>query len=162
MLTFGFKVTRHVMTVCILASLYSLQGCGGGGDDGPPRASVSGSVTINGKPVEGLEVHFINPDYPNNGSFGVTDSEGKFKFVKGAVVGLNNVFFSKVEGGDPGILNEEGMDETQLEAMNAGQPRARKSETGPKQIVPAEYTAEASKLTFEVPSGGTSKANFEL
>jgi len=162
MLSVDFQVTRHVMTVCILFLIFSLQGCGGGADDGPPRASVSGSVTINGKPVEGLEVHFINPDHPNNGTFGVTDSKGKYKFVKGAVVGLNNVFFSKVEGGDPSFLNEEGMDETQLEAMNIGGPQSRKSDTGPKQIVPKEYTAGASKLTFEVPAGGTSKANFEL
>ena len=153
---------RPIMAACVLASFIALSGCGGSEDEGPPRASVSGRVMINGKPVEGVEVNFVNPDYPNNGSFGLTDAEGNYRLAKGAVVGLNNVFFSKIVG-DENLLKEEGMDAAQLEAMNTGGATpGGKAKQGPKQIVPEEFTSEKSKLTFEVPAGGTTKANFDI
>ncbi len=161
MFSIDLRVMRQIMAACVLFSFLALPGCGGGEDDGPPRASVSGRVTIDGKPVEGVEVHFINPDYPNNGSFGLTDSEGNYRLAKGAVVGLNNIFFSKIVG-DESILKEEGMDAAQLEAMNAAGTPGGKGQQGPKQLVPEEFTSEKSKLTFEVPAGGTTKANFDL
>lgn len=136
-------------------------GCGGS-DEGPPRASVSGKLTIDGKPVPGVDVNFVHPDHPQHGSYAKTDEEGNFRLVQGAVVGVNTVFFSKVTG-DLSLTDEEGgMDAGQLEAMAEGNPQAAKG--GPKieQIIPPEYATSASKLTFNVPEGGTDSANFEL
>ncbi len=136
-------------------------GCGGG-SNGPPRASVSGKVTIDGEPVEGVEVNFLNPEFPNYGSFAKTDAEGNYKLVQGAVPGVNTIFFSKVEGGDMALNPDEGIDAGQLEAMSVGNNGGQSSVELPKQIIPEEYTDPSSKLTFPVPDGGTSDANFDL
>lgn len=154
-------MNRAVMTSLVLLGLAGLLGCGGG-DDGPPRASVSGKLTIDGKPVPGVDVNFVHPDYPQHGSYAMTDEEGNFRLVQGAVVGTNTVFFSKVTG-DTAMTDEEGgMDTGQFEAMAEG--NTQNAQAGPKieQVIPPEYATSASKLTFNVPEGGTSSANFEL
>jgi hypothetical protein len=138
-----------------------LLGCGSG-DDGPPRASVSGKLTIDGKPVPGVDVNFVHPDFPQHGSYAKTDEDGNFRLVQGAVVGVNTVFFSKVTG-DTAMTDEEGgMDAGQFEAMAEGNDQIAKQ--GPKieQVIPPEYATSQSKLTFNVPEGGTNSANFEL
>jgi len=81
-----------VVTLAFVTLLMLCLGCGGG-SEGPPRAPVAGKLTIDGKPVEGVEVHFLNPDFSEHGSFAVTDAEGAFRLVQGAVPGTNTVFF---------------------------------------------------------------------
>lgn len=151
------EFNKYILLAAIGLSVFA--GCGGG-VEGPPRASVSGKLTIDGNPVPDVEVHFQNPEFPNHGSFAVTDSDGNFRLVQGAAIGLNKVYFSKVEGGEISSDPESGMDAGQFEAMSMGNPDLEA--LGPKQIVPAAYTAAASKLTFDVPAGGTKSANFEL
>jgi len=51
------------------------------------------------------------------------------------------------------------MDAGQFEAMSTG---ADGKDLGPTQVVPAEYSTSASKLTFAVPEGGSTDANFDL
>jgi hypothetical protein len=51
-----------------------LLGCG----NTIPTASVSGTVTINGKPVQGIEVQFV-PDAKVRPSIGMTDANGRYK-----------------------------------------------------------------------------------
>jgi hypothetical protein len=150
--------TRSGLTALAIGCLL---GCGGG-DDGPPRASVSGKLTIDGKPVEGVDVNFVHPDHPQHGSYAQTDAEGNFRLVQGAVVGVNTVFFSKVSSDMAMTDAEGGMDAGQFEAMAEGNPQNVKG--GPKieQVIPPEYATSASKLTFNVPEGGTDSANFEL
>ena len=60
-----------------LASLLivGITGCGG---PEVPTASVSGTVTINGKPVQGVQVMFV-PDAKIRPSIGMTDAKGKYK-----------------------------------------------------------------------------------
>src|SRR5260370_35958391 len=62
---------------------FSCLGCGSGG---PQYASVSGVVTLNGKPYSGAVVNFQpigTPDspYPGPGSYGHTDENGRFSLV---------------------------------------------------------------------------------
>lgn len=137
----------------------SLQGCGGS-DAGPERASVSGKLTIKGKPVPGVEVNFLNPEYPNYGSYAVTDSEGNFQLKVGAVPGENKIFFSKLQSGEIELNPDEGMDSGQLEAMAASAPKRKKDK--PEQLIPAEYADASSTLTFVVPENGTDEANFDI
>src|SRR5260370_25327385 len=73
---------------------FSCLGCGSGG---PQYASVSGVVTLNGKPYSGAVVNFQpigTPDspYPGRGSYGHTDENGRFSLVvadkiTGSVIG---------------------------------------------------------------------------
>lgn len=48
-----------------------------------PTAAVSGTVTVNGKPVEGVDVWFL-PDAPIRPGVGLTDSQGSYsaKFLE--------------------------------------------------------------------------------
>jgi hypothetical protein len=43
-----------------------------------PTASVSGTVTINGKPVQGVEVQFV-PEAKIRPSIGMTDANGRYR-----------------------------------------------------------------------------------
>lgn len=159
---------RRVLTLALLLGLAvsvptGLFGCGKK-VSGPPRASVSGKVTLGGKAVEGIEVHFFNEEYPDYGAYGVTDASGNFRLVQGAVVGKNKVYFSKTEGTAPVTLDpESGMDAGQLEAMQIGNEKSvAVKELGIKELVPAQYTGANSKLTFQVPPEGADSANFDL
>jgi len=60
---------------CFAAVLFAgLSGCG----NTIPTASVSGTITINGKPVQGVEVQFV-PEAKIRPSIGMTDANGRYK-----------------------------------------------------------------------------------
>ena len=127
-----------------LTVLFFAAGCGGGGGFAP----VSGRVTLDKKPLANAVV-FFQPDKENPGpaSEGKTDASGNYtlrvttKNVDGAVVGKHKVQISVSEG-DPG-------------ATAGANPKPR------KERLPAQYNS-STKLKFDVPSGGTSAANFDL
>jgi hypothetical protein len=106
---------------------------------------------IDGKPASGIHVSFQpigsgSNKTPGGGSVGITDAEGRYtlKMVEnesnGAVVGEHRVEISVR------ITDESATD---------SRPR------GPRPVIPAKYNKD-SKLTFTVPAGGTSEANFEI
>lgn len=136
----------------LCGSLFLLAGCGEA-RTGPETVPVSGTLTVDGKPVEGAKVTFVHETFA---AFGKTDASGKFELAPGAVPGENKVVFSKWEGGPGG--EEEGFDDEQLRMMaESGAPDA------PKQIIPQQYTNEATTtLTFSVPEDGSTEANFDL
>ena len=119
-------------------------------------APVSGQVTLDGKPVAKVAVMFqpvataghLNP---GPGSYGVTDSEGRYsmklvgKETRGAVVGKHKVRI--------GNYYEQ-----------TGDPSDDRPRPAPKPAVqiPARYNVIDPKLEFEVPAGGTDKADFPL
>ena len=134
--------------------LAAVVGCSGG----PEYASVSGVVMLDGKPYPKAVVSFqpiATPENPNpgRGSSAYTDEHGRFVLQgdngrDGAVVGKhrvrimtrgNEVVGQDVEGGSP--------DETPT-----------KREVDP---IPPEWNA-LSNVEFDVPSGGTDKANFDI
>ncbi|HJZ58381.1 MAG TPA: DUF4198 domain-containing protein [Gemmataceae bacterium] len=130
--------------------LVAALGCGGG----PYKvAPVSGTVTLDGKPLANAWVTFMpvgtkdNPD-PGPTAAGKTDAQGKFTLAiepgrPGAVVGKHKVAINSA-GGD-----EKGGD------RDAGGPR------GPREKLPDVYNYKTT-LTFDVPPEGTETANFEL
>jgi hypothetical protein len=87
-----------------LAALISacLMGCGGGApDDLPELVSVTGTVTMDGAPVEGAQVVFEPEKGP--AASGMTNATGKFELYTGsghagAVPGIHMVRISKMEG----------------------------------------------------------------
>ena len=125
-------------------------GCGGS----KKFASVSGKVTLNGKPLPNATVSFLpiaeqGSIEAGEASIGKTNEKGEFALrsttgKNGALVGHHRVSISAL---DPKI------GERDERPPRGGWPLADK--------VPSRYNAE-SKVTFDVPPGGTTKADFEL
>jgi len=131
---------RHFGTCIIAIALFAVAGCG-------RAVSVSGVVTLDGKPIEGAAVSFTPASGDGGGlggSYGKTDAQGKFSLrtvigdKPGAAAGKHKVTISLSQGADP-----------------------NNPEAAQKELIPAKYNTK-SELTFDVPSGGTNKANFDL
>lgn len=122
-----------------LVGLLALAGCGGNDDLG----RVSGTVTLDGKPLEQAIVKFIPEGEGGSTSYGRTDASGNYsmEFSRsqvGASLGMNRV------------------------EINTGTQMADENEKiiNVPEVVPARYNAQ-SELTFEV-QPGKNTANFEL
>ena len=134
-------------------ALVALGGCSGGGRKIVP---VSGVVKVNGEPAANLVVSFQplggeNEENPGRGSSAVTGPDGRYTLVydgekPGALTGKHPVrIFPQLTGGGAGEA-EEGGAATPSNAVA---------------YIPAEWN-EFSKVDFDVPSGGTDQANFEI
>ena len=130
----------------IVALLFSAVGCG------RSTAPVSGRVTLDNKPLANATVIFT-PDSternPGPGSRGKTDADGKFALDlltgegKGAIPGKHVVSITGYDGDD--VVPSSGSDMKPFR----------------KAIVPRRYNV-LSELHFEVPPGGSTKADFHL
>lgn len=102
------------ISITMMAFLAALTtGCGS-----KPTAQVSGSVTLNDKPLAQAEVRFVPTDNVNLGMLvATTDIEGKFTITHDAAdhpaqPGKYNVIISKTkevaaaDGGMPNVVNE--------------------------------------------------------
>jgi hypothetical protein len=131
-----------------------MSGCGGGG-----YAPVSGVVTMNGKPLRNVVVLFLPEQTKEHaasgrGSSGHTDENGHFTLKSvdghaGAAVGkhhvrINSVYSKELKG---------------YEAWDAEANKVVKAAVDP---IPPEWSSANNKKEFDVPSGGTDKANFEI
>jgi hypothetical protein len=140
MLYFYITNIRSRLTLSVL--LLALAGCGSGG---PEIASVSGRVTMDGKPLPHATVVFI----PENGrpAGASTDEDGNYVLNfsqgrKGAIPGKNTIRITTLRDPTPG-------DET------------KPAIPGSKETVPAEYNS-ASTLEFTVEPKKKNVANFDL
>jgi hypothetical protein len=95
----------------VLTAVVLFAGGCGSGVDLPELGTVSGVVTLDGKPLPGVTVKFV----PANGrtSSGFTDANGKYELVynadnQGAEVGEHTVYVSGHGGESGGNPNEEG------------------------------------------------------
>ncbi|PQO43977.1 carboxypeptidase-like regulatory domain-containing protein [Blastopirellula marina] len=125
-----------LMAVAVIAVSMVL-GCGSA--SGPRLGTVSGTVTLNGKPLPDATVSFSNAD--NRPSVGKTDASGHYElqFTRermGAIVGENvvRITVATVEG--------EGV-----------KPK--------RETIPAMYNTD-SELRYEVKAGANDDANFDL
>ncbi|QDT69278.1 hypothetical protein MalM25_22140 [Planctomycetes bacterium MalM25] len=119
-------------------------------------AEVQGSVTLDGQPVPEAKVVYMPVASNDDGeagpySQGVTDAEGRYTLKsvepsphKGAVVGQHKIVVSTKRAHlDPDKLDVEIIDSPET--------------------IPRQYTYyKRTPLTFEVPSGGTEIADFQL
>lgn len=76
--------------------VFALLGFVGCGSDGPDLAEVTGTVTIDGKPVHGAMLTFVPEAAGGSPSYGVTDAEGNYSLMftqdkNGAMLGKHNV-----------------------------------------------------------------------
>ncbi|MDB5346669.1 MAG: hypothetical protein JWP89_5046 [Schlesneria sp.] len=89
---------QRMVVACAAAACLSL-GCGAG--DGPQLGNVTGTITINGAPVPGLNVTFV-PEAKGSPSYGGTDENGMYRLMfnrqrTGAEVGKHNVVIENRE-----------------------------------------------------------------
>jgi hypothetical protein len=129
---------RLGLAVLVVVALAVCPGCGPAGDI-PDLGQVTGTVTLDGKPLAGARVLF-EPQGGGAMSNGMTDSSGKYEMwytadVKGAALGKHVVRIETPPNPDP----ETG-------------------ETPP--ALPAKYNTE-STLTADVKAGDNT-VNFEL
>ena len=133
---------RTLLTLLPLACAV-LAGCSG------RTAPVSGRITLNGKPLAKASVTFApipaqGEQEPGPSSAAITDADGRYtlKLIgqsgRGAVIGKHKVMVALME-------------ET---------PTSDDSPVKLKQL-PLKYNGQ-TKLEFEVPAGGTKKADFDL
>jgi hypothetical protein len=157
-------MTRAVYLFAVLLTpIVAVPGCSGE-SDGPATVRVAGTVYLDGKPIDGAEVRFINKDFAG---YAVSGADGKFELVQGAMPGENTVTVTKFEG-DFELDPEGGYDLSQLEfereaaASQEGEmTRARSQLKG--QLIPAEYSDPSkSKLKYTVPEDGIDAADLRL
>ncbi len=135
----GKTFIRVSLLSCMV--MYTGSGCG---DGGPDIATVEGTVTMDGKPLEGATVVFVPPGGRPAG--GPTDAKGKYVLNfsggrKGAIPGENRVQITTKS--DPHTAAD-------------GKPVPGKPET-----IPTEYNTR-STLKFDVKQGEKNIANFDL
>ena len=132
------------MLIVVGISIFFQSGCGGGGDQ-PELGQVTGTVTLDGKPLSGIAVVF----QPDSGrpARGVTDAEGKYELTyirqtKGTKVGPNRVEIAPSEDGEAEEAENEGEE---------SQPVAQRPKLG-KPTIPARYNVR-SELKADVKAG---------
>lgn len=141
---------RLPFIICSAALVtFLVAGCGG-----PSVAPVSGTVTLDGKPLANAAVHFQPKATDNNlnpgpGSDAMTDDNGNYtlKVVttgqEGAIVGKHRVEIAK-------FARTREID-----------PNSDRQAALPRNLVPAKYN-DKTELECVVPAGGTKTANFDL
>jgi hypothetical protein len=132
--------------VCLVFVLL-ISGCGPDRRPTVETTKVSGTVQVDGKPVDGAKVNFLGVEYAG---VATTDANGHYELD--AQPGENKVYVVKLTGVPP------GWDETMLpgasDAPGAG---------GPKQLLPKKYSDQfETELRFTVPEDGSNAANFDL
>jgi hypothetical protein len=146
-----------------LIALTFMIGCGKSGN----FATVSGTVTYNGNPVEGASVAFhstVEVEGKKQASYAaLTDSSGKYVIASagkdpGIPPGLYKVTVTKWEGKTPGT---EGLDPGQLDAMASDTGLTVKG--GPVNLLPKEYASPGNtKLSATLEPGKNADVNFSL
>ena len=145
-------MTRVLSLFASLAMGMALCGCGDGLDLKP----ATGTVTYNGKPVEGADVLFTPKSGPPG--TGRTDASGKFEIStsgqSGATVGTNEVTISKVTGNTN--IPVDAKPEDMMKMAKAGELKQSKQE------LPTKYSVPQGGLTADVKASGENNFTFDL
>jgi len=152
-------IARSTSVALLLFSLavvaVAASGCGKSGPN-VKTAGVSGSVSLDGKPLEGVTVVFVG----EGGKFigmGKTGLGGKYRLdsgsipgKQGAMVGTNQVYFTKALDNMP---QEPPM--IPPDHVVIAEPK--------DSSIPAQYSDPVKPaLSFDVPERGTESADFQL
>lgn len=154
------RIPRITAFTALVLGTLAVAGCGGG----PKLAPVSGIVTVDGKPYPNAVVSFQpvamkNGDNPGRGSVGKTDKDGKFTLKyegqePGAVVGKHVVRIVT-----DGVF---GIEQDASKTVGTGSD----DYTPPKSVkadpIPPEWFDPNNPKHYEVPPGGTDKADFPI
>lgn len=142
--------TRHVGRPIGVLFLFVLAGCGG-----QKTSSVTGTVTLDGKPLAGAATQFVPQGTGRDATCG-TDASGRFSMSTfqpgdGVVAGTYKVVIAPPLG-----VADTTKYATSEDAMSGASKVAAKKGTGPK--FPQKYTRpDQTPLTQEVPPKGVVK-----
>jgi len=148
------SLVRVAGAVALLATV----GCSGGG--GGPRATVSGTVTHNGAPLNGAKVAFhstVEEGGKRGNSYGaLTDSSGKYLIVGvgkevGIPLGMYKVTITKNDDQKSGLPKEIANDPGQLAAAGIG-----------FNMLPKDYENEKTTKLSATLQEGKNDVNFDL
>lgn len=142
------RVCIALLTIVLLV----VTGCG---TAGPPMGQVSGSVTLDGKPMTNRLVVFV-PKAGGQTSTATTNSEGKYELIgastKGALIGLHTVSISSVKEAAAAAVDFSQMPSDSAQYASQGDPAAYKKAAEFKEVIPARYNIK-SELVEEVKAG---------
>ncbi len=156
---------------CVLGALVTASLLGGcGKPKGTAVVPVSGTVTFDGKPIEGAVVMFVPVDKGETAS-GATDTQGKFTLntasatTPGAVPGSYKVSVTKTSIGAkvaaPVMTQEESMKQAMEYVKGGFNKMGKKPEI--KDELPAKYgSPDTSGLTAQVKDSGGNEFTFAL
>lgn len=135
---------RAAASLLVAACALACWGCGKS-----DLGSVSGTVTLDGAPLEGAEINFM-PVGGGGVSFAETDSEGRYTLTyadgsKGAVIGQHTVSINKEKPEIP---------------AGTGDKVDRPEDYGPSGLLPPKYN-DKTELRAEV-KAGDNKIDFPL
>lgn len=139
--------------LAVLALVPFFVGCGG-----VRPVKVSGTLTLNGQPVEGATVQFVPVDPGGRPALGLTKADGGFSLTTiedqdGALPGQYKVVITynpplESSSAAPAQTTEQGM-------KAAMQAQAQAKKTKPKYVIPPAYTdATKTPLTQTIPASG--------
>jgi hypothetical protein len=144
----GSQCSWQLLAVGVLIAA----GCGAKHPNLPPQYPVSGTITLDGKPLSGAGIMFLpRGETRGTGAFGMADANGKYSLKTdhggaGAPEGEYAVTISKV-------VNRDGTPYV---------PRPDAAEAGERETLPATYSDSMKTiLTATIPKGGDT-INFEL
>lgn len=163
------NIRCSAVLLCISLSLPALTGCGGdpATADRPATVPVQGTVTMDGKPVEGATVTFMpatqaRPGQAAQGNAAVdrTDAKGHYEATT----------FEAGDGVVPGdyvvtVVKQEvpQAKELSMEEYIAQGPQAPAADAGPKHLLPEQYAKkQTSPLKVTVKESEGEPLDFEL
>lgn len=155
-------MTRFFLQGCMLLVPFALVGCGS--SDLPDTVPVTGTVTMDGTPVDGATVNFLS-EGGSIVSAGTTDASGKFSLttiigsqsVEGAVVGSHGVAVVKTDSAGQKI------DDPKAYMEQMANSAVRTSDFKPKHVIPQKYgNPTQSQIKAQVTEAGPNDIKIEL
>lgn len=160
-----------VVMAVVATALIGCNSSGGGGGDRAKTYPVSGTVTYNGRPVEGAAVLFVPTDKTGEAAIAMTDASGKYSLKSpggrdGAVPGSYNVKISKSETQSSGGQAAAAPDSDDMgypDDYNPDAPENAASTSKSMNLLPAKYNnPTTSGLSASVSASGANTFDFTL
>ncbi|WP_417382437.1 hypothetical protein [Gimesia sp.] len=146
------KIAGVILTILTISCLV---GCGGSvAEFEGTLVPVTGNVTINDAPAEGMSIAFLpdkSTNTPGTGAYAVTDSSGKFSLMHrtgepGVEAGNYKVVFSKYEMPDGSAIPADTNPE----------------EAGAKESIPPKYSSADKTMSIVTVKSGGNEFTFDL
>ncbi|HID74576.1 MAG TPA: carboxypeptidase regulatory-like domain-containing protein [Planctomycetaceae bacterium] len=159
-------MSRFCLTSVVLLTAVGLVGCGGGG---PKKVKVTGTVTLDGKPVDGAAVAFSPKGEGGQAAGTMTDASGRYEME--VVPGSYGVKITKSAGGTAETGEEPAGSEEDPSAAYAAAEQAGEDVMGAGgggeeaggNLLPAQYADPAtSGFSAEVKDGAENVFNFDM
>ncbi len=151
---------NRILSIVACSAALCLSGCG---ESGPPLGKVTGTVTLDGKPMPKIMVVFVPKDGGQT-STATTKSDGTYELLgassKGALIGLHKVSLTTVREAEAAGPDFSQLPSDHPDYAKQGDPSQYKKAAQFKELIPEKYNTK-SELVEEV-KAGSNTINFEL